>query len=293
MHAYVRQEAAWIRSRTSANRARSANGTRSERSHRVDSAATHAHVKEHPHDGDATIHRGASSTDEQEGWVDPYVRMCSTRMDLRQHFIAAEKLLLREETPIGPSAESCKRALVHLDVFLQQNSMNLKARLMHRRAVGLGVRHRLGKKNVEVVLAVAKQHGVMNEADVTRCMVGLADEGFDETVHVDADGAKALMTSLLSTTSNQMGNTGQRALPGSERRAPGAERREPLSPTGAAARYGTLATSPAHGVATGFDSMALGRILIFPDGTSRPVFTEAAYEEALEHIKQQRGRGSR
>ena len=289
MHVYVRQEAAWIRSRTSASRTRSANGTRSERLHQVDSAATHANLKEQPHDKEATVLREPSSTGKQEGWVDDYVRMCTNSMDLRQNFVAAEKLLLREETPIGPSAESCKRALVHLDAYLQQNSMNLRARLMQRRAVGLGVRHRLGRENVEIVLAVAQQHGVMNEAEITRLMADLADEGFDETVHVDADGAKARVTSLLSTTSDQNGNAGQRALPGSARRAPGAERREPLSPTGAAARYGTLATS----VATGFDSMALGRMLIFPDGTSRPVFTEAAYEEALEQIKRQRGRGSR
>jgi hypothetical protein len=287
MHKYVRQEAAWIRSRTSAaTRAKSAKNTRSEKSHRVDSTVARENAREQLHKEDAITHRDSTSTNEQDAWVDDYFRMCSNSMDLRQHFFAAEKLLLREETPIGPSVEGCKRALVHLGAYLQENSMNLRARLMQRRAVGLCVRHQLGEKNAEVVLAVAKQHGVTNEAEVTQCMLGLVDEGFDKTLPLDADHAKARLIGIVSEASNKNGSAGQRATD-SVRRAPGAERRKPLAPTGAEARYGTLATNPAHHVARGFDSMALGKILMFPDGTSRAVFTEAAYEEALKQIKKQ------
>ena len=153
---------------------------------------------------------------------------------------------------------------------------------MQRRAVGLGVRHRLGEKNTNIVLAVAKQHGLRNEAEITQLMAGLADEGFDENNPVDADRAKARLTSQLSTNGDE--NTGRRDLPTSARRAPGAERRKPLAPTGAAARWDTPAAKPAR-VATGFDSMALGKILMFPDGTSRAVFSEEAYEDALKQIE--------
>ena len=287
MHKYVRQEAAWIRSRTSAtNRAKSAKGTRGEKPHRVDSAVARQNVRDHPLEKDATNHSDSTPQNKRDTLVDDYFRMCRNSMDLRQHFLAAKKLLMREETPIGPSAESCKRALMHLGAYLQENSMNLRARLMQMRAVGLDIRHRLGEKNAEVVLAVAKQHGVTNEAEVTRCMLILADEGFDKTTPLGVDHAKARLTSILSA-SNEQGSAGQRDLPDSPRRAPGAERRKPLAPTGAEARYGTLAANPAHPVVRGFDSMALGKILMFPDGTSRAVFSEAAYEEALRQIKKQ------
>ena len=288
MHKYVKQEAAWIRSRTSAAaRVKSAKGTRGEKSHRVVSTVAQENKRQQLHKKDATHHRNDTPTNEQDAWVDDYFRMCSNSMDLRQHIVAAERLLLREETPIGPSAESCKRALVHLGTYLQENSMNLRARLMQRRAVGLGVRHQLGEKNAEVVLAVAKQHGVTNEAEVTQCMLGLAERGFDKTTPLDSEHVKARLTGILSEPSNKNASAGQPATDPA-RRAPGAERRKPLAPTGVEARYGTLATNPAHHAARGFDSMALGKILMFPDGTSHAVFTEQAYEEALKQIKKSR-----
>eukprot|EP01043_Picozoa_sp_COSAG02_P073546 COSAG02_NODE_14345_length_1282_cov_1.013525_2_plen_273_part_01 len=106
MHKYVRQEAAWIRSRTSAtNWAKSAKGTRSEKSYRVDSTVARQNVRDQPLEKDAIDHSDSAPQNEQNTWVDDYFRMCSNSMDLRQHFFAAEKLLLRDETPIGPSAE--------------------------------------------------------------------------------------------------------------------------------------------------------------------------------------------
>ena len=277
MHEYVKQEAAWIRSRVSGSAASKRTRTREGKPRVLDTSA----VTERRSEEEEASREG--SADEQEEWVHEYFRMCSNSMDLRQHFLTAEELLSRQDTPIGPSAESCQRALVHLGVFLQEHSMNLRARMMQRRAVGLAARHRLGEQNVETVLGVAKKQGLRNETEINQFMKAMADEGFDDATPLKSSHAQGWLTDTLSANAKGGSAAGPQGLRSSVRRAPGSENRKPLAAAGRAA--GRQSQEPRQRQRSGFDSMALGRIVIFPDGTSRAVFSEEAYEDAMEKIR--------
>lgn len=260
MHEFVRRESVWLRSHTGLERNR--------RSRKQPKDSRKSASGEEP----AASKDGESEDGENEpAWVHDYFRMCSASMNIRQHFIASEELLALQETVLGPSLESCKKALMHLGVFMQENTLNLRARLMRGRALGLIARYKLGETNAKILLAVAEKLGARSENDHNRFMGAMAAEGFNAETLLEAGHAEEwLRNALVSTGSSNPG-----AAKENSKRAPGAERRKPLEPTGALKKYGAAKAQ------SGFGSMALGRNILFPDGTTRAVFSQEAYDEAM------------
>jgi len=258
MHEFVRQEAAWLLLRTG-----SAGPERSRR------ASKHQPRDSGPDTGADT----AASDDGEPAWVHDYFRMCSASMDLRQHFLASEELLALQETELGPSLESCKKALMHLGVFMKESKLNLRARLMRGRSLGLIARYKLGETNAKIVLAVAEKLGARSENDINRFMAAMAEEDFCDLSVLGVGHAEEWLRNAMVANCNHPGDAAREKE--NSKRAPGAERRKPLEPTGALKKYGTSK------VQTGFGSMALGRNILYPDGTTRAVFSQEAYDDAM------------
>lgn len=176
MEGYVRANAAWLRRRTEtqqSNAPRIRNGSGS-------------------NEGSASTLGGAA----HQG----FYAMVTKGTDSRRHLWLAEQLIMQDESRspagsfallsdsaqlTGPTEEDCEKALHHLNKYLGQNAINVRAKVVQRRAMGLLERHRLGATTTRRIEGFSRRLGI-SEIDTWSIMADLDSRGNAHSIEFSA-----------------------------------------------------------------------------------------------------------